>query len=129
MGMVLTQKGKAFLLANLFNKEDTPLDLVLHLFSNEHTPEKDDTVDVYTEVVVDGYKPRVLWDFWWNVQADGEASRGPEVFTFDGEAGKVFGYYITSGTMLLGAERFGGGPYIGKQKGDKLTLDLALRLK
>lgn len=129
MSMVLTQKGKAFLLANLLNKEDTPLDLILHLFSNKHISEVDDGVEVYSEVVIDGYKSRVLWDFWWNIQADGNATRVKEVFTFNEQAGKIFGCYITSGTMLLGAKRFSDGPYVGKRKGDKLTLNVMVRIR
>lgn len=110
-----------------------PGDLSLRLYTNDKTPEEDDTVSDYTEASGYGYSSITLtganWDFATDVDGNSTATyNSVQTFTFSGGPVTLYGYYVTDiGGNLLWAQRFsvnavaipaGGGdlditPYLG----------------
>lgn len=97
--LVIPHTAAPLLLSYLVNRSQ-PVDLVLRLFGNDHDPGPLDTADDYEEAR--DYLPRTLTGGAWN--RDGEAVSHPPV-TIKVE-GVIFGYYLTAGQTLVGAERF-----------------------
>ena len=96
-----------------------PEDLVLKLFTN-------DGVMPSTEASGFGYAPRSLSGRSWQF-VEGEpshASHPEETFTFTGNLGQVYGYFLVqeiSGEVLW-SERFTDGPYNIVNNGDKIRI-------
>ena len=94
-----------------------PLDgSTMRLFTNNHTPTVLDTTANYTEGAWSGYAavPLTGW-IPSTINGLGQAQSNPSPAGFGNNSGSpqiVYGYYVTdsTGTVLLGAELFIGGP-------------------
>lgn len=102
--IVWTEAGEALALRAWLGLE-TVQPWLLHLFTNDHEPGKGDTLVSYREASFPGYQPLPLPG--WQLEGKG-ASHPACVFTRQGGGSTVTaqGYYLTSGSTLLGGERF-----------------------
>lgn len=85
-------------------------DLKLHLFNNNVTPSKSDTLTTYTESTASGYAAITLTGSSWTVSTTSgvtTASYPQQTFTFTG-SDSIYGYFVTDGstTTVLWAEAF-----------------------
>ncbi len=129
MSFITTQIGQQVFL-NAIIYYDT---LRLHLYSNDRTPSKTDTIGQYTSVVFVGYSPKLLTASEWVIDIDDltnnyVATFPQQVFTFD-DIVTAYGYYITSGSNLVIAERFANAPVSLQSDGGniKVTPTIGLR--
>lgn len=102
-----------------------PEDLVLKLFTN-------DDVTPHTEASGFGYAPITLSRRSWQF-VEGEPSYAihpEETFTFTGDLGNVYGYFIAQDLsgILMWTERFADGPYAIVNNGDKIRIVPRLEL-
>jgi hypothetical protein len=129
MAIVITNAGKQKALEYFVGKDTATESLILKLYSNNISPERDDTLDLYTEVTDGGYVSKALTPASWSI-TDGTAEYPQQVWTFTGTASSVYGYYAVSATSneLMFAERFASGPYTITTSGDiiRVTLNLSL---
>jgi len=104
-----------------------PEDLLLKLFENDVEPSAENTVADFIEPWL--YDPLLLPGSIWVID-DRSAQAPPQVIEFQGYKGFIHGYFIVTGTTgkLMWAERFSDGPYEVRNKGDKVTVTLNLRL-
>lgn len=86
---------------------------VFHLYSNDYTPTRSDTVADYTEATVTGYAAEDVDSFGGATDLGGNVwqIQGDEItWTLDGSVTPqtLYGYYVTdqAGAQLLWAERF-----------------------
>lgn len=132
MTLLVPNNGEARMLKAVVN-HTAPENLVLKLFTNNVTPGETDTAGTYTEASGNGYAAITLTGSSWTITegAPSDASYAQQTFTFTGNLGNVYGYFIvqvTSG-LLMWAERFTDGPYAIVNNGDqikitpKITLD------
>lgn len=130
MAILLTDSGKQKALEYLVGKNTTTESLILKLYSNDYTPDIEDTLDDYVEVTTaNGYAAKGLSLAQWSVAA-GSAVYPQQTWTFTGAAGNIYGYYAISSLAneVIFAERFSGAPYTVATNGDtiKVTLNLTL---
>ena len=130
MAILLTDAGKQKALEYLVGKNTTTESLILKLYSNNYTPDIEDTLDDYVEVTIaNGYAAKGLSLAQWSVAA-GSAVYPQQTWTFTGAAGNIYGYYAISSVSneVIFAERFPDGPYIINTNGDvlKVTLNIVL---
>lgn len=108
--------------------------LSLRLFANNHTPSDSDTNASYTEATFPGYSAIPL-NSWGTVgtNADGKAevSEVSRTFTCTGTspANTIYGYYITSGTTVVFAERNPSGPVTLNNFGQTYTVQPKITLR
>lgn len=109
---------------------------IIHLFSNDITPDADTVLADFTEVDFDGYAPQVLEEFAAAApDGNGRAviAAAPNVFTK--AAGTTtdlaYGYYITdaSSTVLLWCDRDPNGPRPFVSVGAEYTITPKLSLR
>ena len=132
MTLLVPNVGEARMLKAVVN-HTVPQDLVLKLFTNNVTPGETDTAGTYTEASGNGYAAITLTGSSWTITegAPSDASYAQQTFTFTGNLGNVYGYFIVqaSSGILLWAEKFSDGPYNIVNNGDqikitpKITLD------
>jgi hypothetical protein len=95
----------------------------IHLYQNNHAPAAADLVGAYTEATYDGYSSQTIGAGVTTPAAGGIGSikYGPFTFLDLGAVtpNNIYGYYITdsTGAVLIGAELFGGGPYLFNANG------------
>ena len=111
---------------NYFVNKAAPQDLVLRLYTSNTTPAETDTAATYTEAASFGYAALTLTGSSWTITegAPSNAAYAQQVFTFTGNLGNVYGYYMTratSGRIAL-AERFTDGPYSIVNNGDQIKI-------
>lgn len=99
MAIIITDVGKQKALEYLVGKDTTTESLVLKLYSNNVTPDIEDTIATYTEVTGGGYSAKTLSVSNWSVSA-GESLYPQQTWTFTGAAGPVYGYYITRPSVI-----------------------------
>ena len=99
MAIVITNAGKQKALSYLVGKDYTTDPLILRLFTNNLTPEVDDDISVFTETTGGGYATKSLDPVSWTVQ-NGSATYPQQTWTFTGNAGTVYGYYITRNSVI-----------------------------
>lgn len=126
MSLVLVNNGEVVALSYLLNKVTTPEDLVLKLFTNNVTPGETDTAATYTEASGNGYAAKTLTGANWTITpgAPTSASFAQQTFTFTGNLGNVYGYYIVRSSTqdLIWAEKFTDGPYNIVNNGDQIKI-------
>lgn len=115
MALLVQNNGEAVALSLLVNKVTTPENLVLRLYTSNTTPAETDTAGTYTEASGNGYTAITLTGATWTVTpgAPTEAAYPEQTFTFTGNLGNVYGYFMTRVTSgdLIYSERFTDGPY------------------
>jgi hypothetical protein len=131
MAVVFTDAAEQVALKNYVNNT-APQDLVLRLYSNNVTPSKSDVVGDYTEVTGNGYAAVTLTpgNFVFS-EGDPATAAYPQVtYTFTGEAGNVFGYYVTRATAgdLMFANKFSNAPIYIANNGDEIRITLTITL-
>lgn len=126
MALLLPGNGEQIALQLLVNKIATPENLVLHLYTNNHTPGASDTVGSYTEASGSGYSSVTLTGASWNVSGSNPATiaYAQQTFTFTGALGNVYGYYMTRASTadIVLAELFSNGPYLVQNNGDQIKV-------
>lgn len=129
MAIVITDTGKQKALEYLVGKDTTTESLILKLYSNNYTPQMEDTADLYTEVTGNGYTSKALTTSDWSIAA-GDALYPQQTWTFTGAAGAIYGYYVVSATSgdLIFAERFSDAPYTIAVDGDIIKVTLSITL-
>ena len=110
MSFTTTQSGQRVFLNAIVNDSV----MRLHLYANDRTPSPTDTIAQYTELVFVGYAAKLLTPSEWVIAIDDltdtyVATFPRQTFTFD-DSVTVYGYYITSGTNVVIAERFPNAP-------------------
>jgi hypothetical protein len=128
MALVVVNVGEVSILEVLMNKHAV-FDMVIRLFSNNHTPAETDTFADYTEATFVGYVSLTLTGTDWTITPGNptQAVATQQVFTAGGPGlpETIFGYTIERGNPghpLLWAERFTNGPYDMLQAGDAIKI-------
>jgi hypothetical protein len=123
MALVFPDVGENIVLEALVNKT-APQNLVLRLYTSNTTPGESDTAGTYTEASGNGYNAITLTGASWGSASGGSIAYAQQTFTFTGNLGNVYGYYMTqasSGTLVF-AERFTDGPYNIVNNGDQIKI-------
>ena len=123
MALIFPQVGEVLTLQNITNNT-APANLILHLYTNNITPSPTDTAGTYTEANGFGYAAITLTGGSWSfTDATPSSATYPQVtFTFNGNLGNVYGYYMTQNGILLLAERFSTGPFSIVNNGDNIKI-------
>jgi hypothetical protein len=126
MALLFCGNGEIVALSLIVNKVTATENLVLKLFTNNHTPVAGDTAGTYTEASGFGYAAVTLTGASWSVSGSGPAtaSYAQQTFTFTGGLGNVYGYYMirASSTDLIYAERFASAPFLISNNGDQIKI-------
>jgi hypothetical protein len=123
MALVFPDVGENIVLEALVNKT-APQNLILRLYTSNTTPGEADTAGTYTEATGNGYSAITLTGASWGTASGGSIAYAQQTFTFTGNLGNVYGYYMTqatSGTLVF-AERFTDGPYNIVNNGDQIKI-------
>lgn len=99
--------------------------LWLRLYTNQHIPESGDTADSYQEPLGGGYQPILIPYEAWTI-ADGEAVSDEMVFTFDGPAGMVYGYFLTGSDGSFITAYAADEPERIRAEGDEIAVKVSL---
>ena len=106
---LLCSNGEQVALGCFLNKT-TPVNAVLHLYSNNHTPAYADTVSSYTEATFTGYASVTLTGASWTISGTNPAAATYAAQAFASSANQtlqtIYGYYITVSGNLVAAELF-----------------------
>lgn len=125
MTLLVPDVGESRMLQAIVNKT-APETLILHLYTSNTTPAEGDTTATYTEASGFGYASVTLTAASWTVTAGAPShiDFAQQIFTFTGNLGNVYGYYInqTTSTILMWAERFTDGPYNIVNNGDQIKI-------
>lgn len=121
MAFMLPAQGENAMLTAFF-----AANMSLRLFTNDYTPVETTTEASVTEAAGNGYAAITLTGGSWTIAGSSpvQASYAQQTFTFTGNLGNVYGYYITrnSDNKLMLAERFTDGPYAITQNGDQIKV-------
>ncbi|MGH7261470.1 MAG: hypothetical protein ACREI9_12450 [Nitrospiraceae bacterium] len=125
MALLIPNAAEDVALQNFLNKT-APQTCVLKLFTNNVTPAETDTEASYTEAAGFGYAAVTLTPASWTITpgAPTEAAYPEQIFTFTGNLGNVYGYYVveTTSGKIKWAERFSDGPYNIVNNGDQIKI-------
>jgi hypothetical protein len=118
-------EGEGVALENFVNKT-APQNGVLKLYTSNTTPAEADVGATYTEASGFGYASVTLTGASWTVTigAPSFAAYAQQTFTFTGNLGNVYGYYVveSSSGKLKWSERFSDGPYNVVNNGDQIKI-------
>jgi hypothetical protein len=132
MTLVVPNTSEIIIMENFLNVA-APQDLVLKLYSSNTTPAETSTAADFTETTGGGYSDAALVAGNWTITGGGPTSAAyPEiVFSFDGAAGNVYGYYVVQSVSgnLLWAEQFAGAPLNIQNNGDEIRITLQITLE
>lgn len=121
MSLVLVNQGESRVLTSFFAENMT-----LRLNTNDVTPAETDTEAGYTEASGNGYSAKALTGGSWSISgtAPTQAAYAQQTFTFTGNLGNVYGYYVTrdADSKLMFSERFSDGPYNIVNNGDQIKI-------
>lgn len=129
MAGVAPQEGELLMLKYILNVTAAS-DHILRLYKNDITPDDNSVYADFTEVTEAGYVPKTLVGANWTfTQGGGDtiAIYSEETFTFSTSA-DVYGFYITNGTDVLWAERFGVDPYTMPIDGGAIAINTQISL-
>lgn len=102
MALTITNTGKVLASSYLVGKNTSPQPLTLRLYSNDYTPDVDDTSAEYTEVSnTNGYGSRLLSGLSWSVSSTGTVSYPEQRWDFTGSLGAIYGFYITKPSVVF----------------------------
>lgn len=131
MSLVMPNEGEVAILGVAL-KVSSPEDLVLHLYTNDYTPDETSTVSSFTEVSGFGYSPAAVSALDWTLVAGDPtvATAAEKMFSFTGNPGGVYGYFVTGSVSgkVYWAERFTNAPIIIQNIGDRIYIPLAIGL-
>lgn len=120
--------GETMALKFLVNNSSSVENMVLKLFTNNHTPAASDATNAsdYTEASGFGYAAVTLTGASWTFSGSGPATAAyaQQTFTFTGALGNVYGYYMvgaSSGNLYF-AEKFTSGPFNIANNGDQIKI-------
>jgi hypothetical protein len=106
---LLCSNGEQVALGCFLNKT-TPVNAVLHLYQNNHTPAYADTVSSYTEATFTGYSSATLTGASWSLSGTDPATASYAQQSFASTANQtaqvIYGYYLTVSGNLIAAELF-----------------------
>lgn len=123
-GLVPNVGAQVMLKAGL--NHTAPQNLVLKLFTNNYTPIETSVAGDFTEASGNGYAAKTLTGGSWSVtNADpSAASYAAQTFTFTGNLGNVYGYFLVQATsgILVAAERFDTAPVNVQNNGDAIVI-------
>ncbi len=127
MSLVICEGGGLIALKALVNHTAQTDDLELHLFMSDTTPAITDVVGDYTEANFTGYAAITLTGTDFVVTAlPIEHPKKTFESTASSQNQDVYGYYLTAGGVLIGAERFSDGPYNVNNNGDEVEVTLSI---
>lgn len=125
MALVVTNQAELSMLKTILNVQSSQ-DLVIRLYSNDHDPHVDDTLDKYQEVSGGDYKPKLMNPQYWKfTEGDpSEAEYKVVSWEFTGNVGPIYGYFVTGRDTgeLLWAEKFTSGPFSIDRAGDQIRV-------
>lgn len=131
MTLLVPNNGEARMLKAIVN-HTAPENPVLKLYTNNITPAETDTAGTYTEASGFGYAAITLTGASWTITegAPSDASYAQQTFTFTGNLGNVYGYFIVQATsgIVLWSERFSDGPYSISNNGDQIKITPRIEL-
>lgn len=131
MSLVMPNEGEVAILGVAL-KVSSPEDLVLHLYTNDYTPDETSTLSSFTEVSGFGYAPITMSPSDWTLVAGDPtvATAVEKMWSFTGNPGGIYGYYVTGNTSgkVYWAERFTNAPIIIQNIGDRIYIPLAIGL-
>ena len=132
MAVVVPNAAEDVMLQNILNKT-APQNQTLKLYTNNVTPGEGDTESTYTEASGNGYAAKTLTGSSWSITpgAPSEASYAQQTWTFTGNLGNVYGYFVvqTTSGKIMWAERFSDGPYNVVNNGDTVSVTPKLTLE
>lgn len=129
MALQITTTGKEVVLKYLTGSISTTEALKMKLFTNNYTPTVSASLTDFTEASGGGYAEKSLAASAWSF-ASGIATCPPQLWTFTGSVGNVYGYYLVRATTndVVAAERFSSGPYNIANNGDTITVNVSLNI-
>lgn len=132
MSLKVPNEGEVELLARAINKNVTG-NVVLHLYTNNHTNDETDTIASYTESTGSGYSAITLAGASWTVSTAAgttTATHLQQTFTYTGAEPAIYGYYVTNlaNTILLWVEEFTDGPYVVPSGGGSVKITPQIEL-
>jgi len=97
--------------------------LKLKLYTNNFTPTSLSVLTDFTEATGGGYAEKSLSASAWTMTGNA-ISTTPQLFTFTGSVGSVYGYYLVGATSgkLIASEKFTSGPFNVASNGDSITV-------
>jgi hypothetical protein len=109
MTLLVPSVGDALCLSLIVNKTAQG-NLNLHLYTNNYTPAKTDTISNYTESTAAGYSAKTLTGASWTVatvSGTTTASYASQTFTYTASE-NLYGYFLTdsTNTTVVYAEAF-----------------------
>lgn len=129
MALQITTTGKEVVLKYLVGNIASTEGLKLKLYTNNYTPTPSSSSVDFTEASGGGYAEKTLSTTAW-VFSNGIATCPPQLWTFTGSVGNIFGFYLVRASTgdVIAAERFTGGPYNVSNNGDTITVNIALNI-
>lgn len=113
--LVVPDLGELVLIARMLAPDANPTDpFLLHLYTNDYTPNKVSVLADFDECTIGSYAPISLTNADWNapttVGGVAQSTWGTGLTTFEVSSGTepIFGYFITddAGTVVVWAQRF-----------------------
>ena len=132
MALLVPNQAEDIILQNMLN-QTAPEDMVLKLYTNNHTPVEADTEAAYTEASGSGYADVTLLGANWVITpgAPTSAAYAQQTFAFTGALGNVYGYFVVQelSGLLMWAEIFSNGPYNIQNNGDEIKITPTITLE
>ena len=136
MALVVPNSAEDIMLQNILNIT-APQTPILRLYTNNFTPGEFDVEGDYNEASGFGYASVSLTPGSWTILEDSVggptlASYPQITFTFTGNLGNVYGYFVTQSDSvgaLMWAERFSDGPYNIVNNGDQVKVSVRITLE
>lgn len=124
--ILVPNEGEVELLSRLLNKNTTG-NVVIRLYTNNHTPDEADVKSTYTESTALGYAAITLVGATWTVATAAgvtTATYPQQTFSYTAGEPSVYGYYVTdlSNSVLLWVEAFTDGPYVVPSGGGSIKI-------
>lgn len=128
MALVVPNVGEVKLLKYMLNNQ-TALDQILHLYSNDPSLSQNSVIGDFSEVSAAGYSAVTLAGTSWSVNnLTSTGSYTEQTFTFSTSA-TAYGYYVTtSANDLLWCERFTTAPFSLPGSGGQIQITLNITL-
>lgn len=127
MALLVPSAAEDVMFQNILNIT-APQTLKLKLYTNNYTPVEGSTEANFTEAAGNGYADVSLTPGNWVITPGNPSSADyPQVtFTFTGNLGNVYGYYVvqTTSGKIMWAELFTDGPYNIVNNGDQIKITL-----
>ncbi len=123
MAVQISSDGAEAILKALTGVSTTTETLKLKLYTNNFTPTALSVLADFTEATGGGYAEKSLSASAWTMTGNA-ISTTPQLFTFTGSVGSVYGYYLVGATSgkLIASEKFTSGPFNVAANGDKITV-------